>query len=376
MSVSAMTHRPRDSSAGPSAQSAGRVCVVILNWNGLADTLACLESVLQSDYPDFQVVVCDNASSDGSAAGIAAWCRGERPAVIPDREEFRGMAHPAGRRLPHLVEVHAKDLGKTTLDTSRNTLVLIHTGGNLGYAGGNNCGIRYALMQKETRYLWILNNDTVVRRDALGELVRTAERDPLCGMCGSTLVYFDSPQKIQTLAGGWFNAITSRSGIIANGSDIRSLPDPDTVESRLAFIAGASMLVRRDFVDAVGPMFEGYFLYYEELDWAVRGRSKYRLRWAPASVVYHKEGGTIGTGDSSSSSPMALHYLFRNRMRFCLRHARMALPGAILVTVKTAFRFVTKGSWQRAGWVLGAAFGLTAPPTSRVKNASLVRETR
>ena len=147
---------------GPAAKSpAGAdlpsVAVVILNWNSWADTLECLESVLRLDYPNASVIVCDNASTDGSEKRFRQWVQGEL-SVIPARPE---MSHHAVPPVPKPVSYQIVD-PSTRLEKDRSNLAAItffQNGANVGFAAGNNVGLSYALAQG-FQYCWVLNADT------------------------------------------------------------------------------------------------------------------------------------------------------------------------------------------------------------------------
>lgn len=285
-----------------------QVHIVILNWNGWRDTLECLESLQGLDYPNFEVVVVDNASRDGSEGKV--------------REAF-----PAVK--------------------------LIQSGANLGFAGGNNVGIRYALEQGAD-FIWLLNNDTVVEPDALTYLVERMAEDTHIGMCGSTLVYYHDRSKIQALAGATFNKWLGVSKHIGQNTSRYQMPTPESVERRLAYIVGASLLVSRRFVEEIGFLCEDYFLYYEEIDWVIRATDKYTLAYAPKSVVYHKEGNSIG-GDNTTlnqKSMTADYYSIRNRIVFTRKHFVYALPTVYLGLVFALVNRVKRNQWERVRMVL------------------------
>jgi len=126
------------------------VFIIVLNWNGKDDTLECLGSLQQLDYPNFETVVVDNGSTDGS-------------------EDVIRSAFPS--------------------------VNFIQTGRNLGYAGGNNVGIKHALSHGAD-YVWLLNNDTTVDPNALTALVETAQADPKIAVVGSKIFYYDQPDVI------------------------------------------------------------------------------------------------------------------------------------------------------------------------------------
>lgn len=298
-----------------------RVYVVVLNWNGWRDTIACLESLLAQTADNYRIVVCDNASTDESIEKIQCWARGELvdsyvPAVPV------GVTRPAvGTIVDHVVYDRgtAERGGASEVDP---LLTLIQTGSNLGFAGGNNVGLRYAISRGDGRYFWLLNNDTYADRDALRALTERAARTSDTGIVGSVLRYFNRPDTVQAYGGASFCPLLSRARPICEGEVFRQLSplEADTIERRLGYVIGASMLVSRQFIDRVGLMQEDYFLYFEELDWATRGRrcksGSFKLAFSAHSIVFHKVGASTG---SRARSLTSLRYLHSNELRFMKR---------------------------------------------------------
>lgn len=272
-----------------------RLAVVLVNWNGWHDTVACLDSLLPTLPPDARVLVCDNASADQSLSHLKQWAEGKLGAqgfAVHDRARAESGPHPQDPQL-----------------------VLIDTGGNLGFAGGNNVGIRYALANGFDR-VWLLNNDTVVDEHTASELQARMDADPDIGMCGSTMFYFDQPKVLQCLSGSAFDFRNAVGHPIGFGDAFDPAMPIDIVEARLDHISGASMMVSRAFLQQVGLMNEDYFLYFEEIDWAVRAQGRFKLGWAPRSFVWHKEGGSIGSSHRHRPSDKSLMHLCVNRLRF------------------------------------------------------------
>ncbi|WP_295995289.1 glycosyltransferase family 2 protein [Rugamonas sp.] len=345
--------------------SAG-VCVVLLNWNGWRDTVECLESVLRSDYPNFRVVVCDNASSDGSLERIKAWADGTLAAgaATPAFDRLRGTALARPLRYIELDRAAAeRDRAETGADADSETaaLTLIATGANLGFAGGNNVGLRHALADPRNEYFWLLNNDTVIEADALRRLVEHLRADPGAGICGSTLRHYYAPQRVQALGGSSYRALRCRAMPVGADQPAAAAIDGAAVERQLAYVNGASMMLSRSFLRDVGLMAEDYFLYYEEFDWARRAAGRYRLAYAPLSVVYHKEGGSIGTAGRGKISAVALYYLQRNRIKFMRRFYAARLPLLYLNMLLEMARALLRRDFFEIKWSLIAMLGL--PPS-------------
>ena len=230
------------------------VYIILLNYKNALDTLECIKSVSMLVYSNFKIIVLDNASGDGSEECIK------------------------------------KFINESVL----KNIAFIQTGKNLGFAGGNNIGIQHALRDDDMKYVWLLNNDTEVDELALTELVDKMENNSSIGICGSKLIYFYDHRTLQ----GYGGRYCPRLGYATTIKDVDDIP-------KMNYTIGASMLVSREFLENVGLMCEDYFLYYEELDWAERGKKQnYRIDCAVDSIVYHKEGASIGTSSSISGKSL------------------------------------------------------------------------
>lgn len=333
-----------------------RVAAIVLNWRGWADTVECLESLLRTDPAPAMVIVCDNASGDGSVDRIRDWAAGRLEAPLPGDPALRHLTTPPlPKPIPLLEGPRIADARVFDAAPGGGTpLVMIETGGNLGYAGGNNVGIRFALGQPEIDAVWILNNDTVVSPGALGELIRETEATG-AGICGSTLLYYDRPSVVQTLGGASYNARIGLPKHIGEGEPLVRAPTPDEVRARLDFVNGASMLVTRALIEDVGLMDESYFLYFEELDWALRAGGRYTLGYAQASVVFHKEGRSIDTRGSDRKSELSDRYFHRNRLEITRRYFPASLWTVRLALLATAARRAARGQWGRVRLILDLA---------------------
>ena len=216
-------------------------------------------------------------------------------------------------------------------------LILIDNEANLGFAGGNNVGLKYLATRDDWDAVWLLNNDTVVRPDSLTKLVERMNEEPVPGICGSTLLYYDRPGKVQALAGGYYVkwvGLPWLQGRFANFRAERAVANAARVERRMNYVMGASMLVSKDFLKRIGCMDEDYFLFFEELDWAWRARQQFPLGYAPGSIVYHKGGSSIGTSSNPWKKSLTCDYFaLRNRLLFSKKHCREALPTIYLSLV-------------------------------------------
>lgn len=216
-----------------------RVACIIVNWNGWKDTILCLDALTHSTYGPTFIVVVDNGSTDGSVDRIRA-------------------AHPE--------------------------TVVLESPQNLGFAGGNNIGIRYAL-ERGVDYLWLLNNDTEPDPNALAALVSKASSDRGLGAVASICYYASAPSIVQAWAGARVNLW------MGYGRNATEPHADDWFDS----LYGASMLVASAAVQDVGLLDEGFFHYWEETEFCLRLRKQgWRLAAAPDSCILHKVAASTG----------------------------------------------------------------------------------
>lgn len=242
-----------------------RVFTLVLNFRHTDDTLRCVSSVRRSTFRDQRLVVVDNASTPASEAALR--------------------------------------------DGLRATTVLT-VGENLGYAGGNNVGIRRAL-ERDADYVWLLNPDAIVEPGTLERLVLTAEARPDAGILGSRILYHGrTPPTI------WFNGGQldwARGGAASHRDDgIRDVTVAADGPSRCDYVTGAAMLVRREVFADVGLLPEEWFLYFEEAEFNLQAR---RAGWdvlvEPRSRMSHDKRST-----GALPAPYYVYYYVRNRLRF------------------------------------------------------------
>ena len=279
-----------------------KVYIVVLNWNGKADTLECLASLRSTDYDNYVVVLADNGSEDDSVSAVRA----------------------------QFPEVEILELGK-----------------NLGFAGGNNAGIRYAIEQGAD-YVYLINNDTTVDPAYLRELVAAAEADPRVGLAGSKIMYHSEPQRIW-FAGGRINWLLNKGEHI--GLDEIDKGQYDAA-GEVGYLTGCSLLIKREVVEKVGVLEDDYFLYYEDADYSLRVHNAgYRIMYAPKSIIYHKVSRSTKPGSSSY-----VYYHVRNGLVNARRNGSAAVKVAIHLyavylflkqLVKLAF-FPQKREWAKA----------------------------
>jgi GT2 family glycosyltransferase len=239
-------------------------------------------------------------------------------------------------------------------------IILIDNEGNLGFAGGNNVGLRFALDQPDMSHVWILNNDTVVDRDCLGNMLDRLDREQAPAACGSMIHFYDDPKIIQAIGGNRFNARTG----VALQSEGRFLSEHDVIdiaaiETGLDYISGCSLLIPRELLETVGLLNDDYFLYYEEIDWFTRAGPQVKRCVAPDARVYHREGGSIGSPSLRERTPSktADFHIFRSKHLFMRRFHPQNLLACYLSTAGEAAKRVVRGQFRNARVVLSVLLG-------------------
>lgn len=341
-----------------------RTYVVLLNWRGWRDTIACLETLLASSGVPIRVVVCDNASGDGSLEHIAAWAQGLATAEVPGDPR---LARLFGKRerAPHWQQIDRADAETGRFDRDAD-LVLVDNGANLGFAAGNNVGLRLALSQDDMDCVWLLNNDTLVEPDCLLQMRRKLAAAGDRAVCGSVIHFFDKPEIIQALGGNRFNhhtGVAARSeGRFLHEAD---MPCTDSVARQLDYVSGCSMLLPRAFLEEVGLLGEDYFLYYEEIDWFTRNAGRFPIAIARSARLYHREGSAIGSpGWQRAASSFSDGHMYRSRLIFMRKYHARWLPLCYLAVAAEAGKQALRGRYANARMALAVMLGrarLSAP---------------
>lgn len=209
--------------------------------------------------------------------------------------------------------------------------------------------MRYALNQGDFEYIWLLNNDTVIKSDALAQMVeRMQQAKPEAGICGSMLLYYHEPGVVQALGGATFNRWIAGTKLIGQFQTVIQTIHVTQTEHEMSCVAGASMLVSKQFIQTVGLMSEEYFLYFEEIDWILKAKGKYNLAFAPNSVVYHKEGRSIGSHSRpKEKSLMSDYYWIKNRLVFTYKFYPYALPTVYLGILISLINRIRRKQWTR-----------------------------
>ncbi len=230
-----------------------KVFILILNYNGKATIKACLQSVYQLGYQNFEVVVIDNDSKDGS---------------IEEAKRLFSRAH------------------------------FIKNDVNLGFAAGNNVGIRFAL-EKGADYVWLVNNDATVEKDSLTKLVEVGEQQPKTGILSPLILH--TRTKNIWFGKGVIDWIHMRTLHVSPPTLLQSFPSE--------YICGCAMLIKKDVFKIVGLLDEKYFLYYEDADFSVKAsRAGFGLLVVPTTHIFHAE--------NSEDNPEKMYWLVVSGLQF------------------------------------------------------------
>jgi len=299
------------------------VFTIILSWNQRDVTLASTATAGASDYRRHRLVVVDNGSTDGSADAVRS-------------------VHPGA--------------------------VVLETGQNLGYAGGNNVGLRYALAEGAD-YVLLLNNDAFLADDAIERLVRVLEELPWAAAAGPTIVYDDRPERVWC-AGAGISLHDGSTWRLGDGETPRADGTPEEV----SLLSGCALMLRRAALEQVGLLDERYFLYYEEADWCVRASTAgWKLLWVPGARVRHRVAASTEAGDGLPVAPQVTYYMTRNRLLLLASNLRgparwVACGRAMGDILRLIAVRSLKGQWQdrdaRAGalrYFLAGRFGRSSP---------------
>lgn len=261
---------------GPNSIKSPYVVIVLLNWNGLSDTVECLDSLKKVQYANYRVVVVDNASKDNEA-----------PQLIQKYGDFI-----------HVIENRE----------------------NYGFSGGSNVGIRYAIDICAANYVLLLNNDTVVAPDFLNQMVDAMETDVNIGMAGAKTYYYGS-NRIQFAWGG-MNLCIGQPLYVPKyaAGKIKEAPEDkgqynDVTEAD--WISGCCMLIRDKVIKDIGFLNECYFAYFEDIEYCHRARKGgYSVVYIPAARIWHKSRGS-----GSRTGSYAIYLNTRNRFWFMKEYA-------------------------------------------------------
>jgi GT2 family glycosyltransferase len=296
------------------------VSVVILNWNGLSNTKACLESVFKADYPNVEVVVVDNGSADGS------------------KEYLRG----------------------------RKDIVLVDNARNRGFTGGHIDGLRAS----RGKYVMLLNNDAVVKPDIISQALRHFDDDKVFAV-GGRAYQWDEKFKAYNESNPFYSYLEvspkTAEGLFRQSDDGRV--------KEVNGVSGSCVVVRRSMVDEIGYLYDRFFAYYEETDLFARAkRAGYRVLYDPAVQIWHLNGAS-----TAGRRAMFYYLLFRNRVIFAVRNFDQPFLAQfwrqhIKMAAKSALRYLLRRDPLEAGYVRAAVGSLWHLPAAYRSRKQLLKQ--
>ena len=297
-----------------------RLSIITVNYNGLKDTCELIDSIPFND--NMEVVVVDNASTEDEASIIQE----KYPQVI-----------------------------------------VIRSGKNLGFAGGNTLGIKEA----RGKYIFLINNDTLFKNFNVQVLINRLESSPKIGVVCPKIRFAWDKNPIQYAGFTPLSKITIRNKSIGFGEEDKGQYD---TSHPTPYAHGAAMMLKREVIYKVGLMPECYFLYYEELDWSMMiTRAGYEIWYEPASTIYHKESQTTG-----QNSPLRTYYITRNRLLLVKRNWKglnkylSYLYLTFIVATRDILKYTLKGRWDLTKAVCqGLSTFRSALPLGSSKNSQL-----
>ncbi len=285
-----------------------KIAIIILNWNGKKDTLACLHSLSYLTYPNFETLLIDNGSTDDSVLAI--------------RQQFPDLC-------------------------------IIETGSNLGFAEGNNVGIKKALEQKADLF-FLLNNDTIVSDDILERFVETYHDFPQAGVLGAKIFLFEEKSTLDHLGGNWDQKTGTFTFVgLRQKEDGILWQHPQEID----YVCGAGLMIKRSVIEKIGFFEKRYFLIWEESDFCFRAKKAgFQIITCPQAHLWHKVSASFVGG-----KPHSTYFWWRNRLLWIERncsfkqkislYARVLLPDIfhmlkIHLLKKTQLFFIKKAKFH------------------------------
>jgi len=323
--------------------------ILIVGYRNPSDVAGCVAALRRSRIePQFEIFICENGGPEAYDGLLGA--------LVADEGPCRETLLRDSLDTPALARVQILRLKNVPVE------VLVHVGGageNLGYAGGINAWLEPLLTAEGWSAVWILNPDSVPAHNALAELAAYAQMHGK-GMVGSRLVPTDEPECIQCRGLVW-NKYLARTRIVGLHESARFEPDQQEIDTRLDSASGASMYVTRACIEQIGLMSEGYFLYFEDLEWGLRAKRTCGIGYAHGSVVMHTGGTTIGDATHAARrSELSVYLEYRNSLLFVRKNFPRWLGWTVFALLLRVLRYSTSLSSNNIIAALrGIAAGLT-----------------
>lgn len=325
-----------------------KIHILILNYKSWADTIECLESVFRSTYPDYEVVVIDNDSPDGSLNYIKSWAEGKVSVRVNPSHPRRSHSFPPVQKpVPYIVysrkeaeqggrSAHASSSPAGADTPPRGTqapLILIQTGKNLGFAGGNNVALRMLLNRQSRGKVLLLNPDMILQKESLRNAIDCVGADQYeKAIYGFTVKAYSDADKALFWGGGKVNHFSGTIKFIRE----------ETGTDELGFISGGALLTDITSFRELGLLPEEYFLYWEETDWCTQAVNRgYSLRACRKAQCYHK-GGLGMNGENA----LADYYYTLGSLKYHRKYYPEKVAFIKGADVLRIMKRIIKGKWQ------------------------------
>lgn len=290
------------------------VYIIILNYKKWEDTLDCLESVFQSSYENYSVIVIDNNSENGSLEYLMQWAESRQAAYSFEWRHWR-----------------KEDISVSFDFQSFARLNFIQNNVNAGFAGGMNIALR--ILQNSDAYLWLLNPDVVVAEDTMAELVSFTMTRPLRSITGATIRSYSGNRDLLFYGGFKVNFFSATVSSIEQTTSV----------NRLDYISGGCLFTHASNLELLGLLPEEYFLYWEETEWCYLAKQKgFGLYVCTAALCYDKISTVIGKDFKAN------YYYSRNGLRFVSKFRRQCIPVVLFFVGLRLLKRILSGRWARA----------------------------
>ena len=305
-----------------------KVAIIILNWNGWLDTIECLESIYQIDYPNYCVIVVDNGSEDNSVEKIKEYCEGK---IEVTSKYFK---YNSSNKPIKVIEYTRQEIETiNNIDSKKfftnKYLILIKNEKNYGFPEGNNIGIKFALKALNPDYILLLNNDTVVDKHFLKELVKIAEKDRSVGIVAPKQFSYWNPNE-PILRAHTLSFIKLIAETLFASKEKRREQERD-YDREVDWAQASCLLVRKEVIKKIDLLDSKYFLTWEDLDWCISARKAgYKIIHSSKSKFWHK------VSRSTRKSPVTCYFEARNAFLFCRKHKDYS-PLIFVITVVILF---------------------------------------
>ncbi len=270
-----------------------KVSVIILNWNGWEDTIECIESLYQINYPNYDIILVDNDSKDDSIQKIRNYCEGNIKPKSPffkyksDNKPVQIFEYNQDGDLADPIKIEAYN----RLESNKR-LILIKNKENYGFAEGNNIGIRFSLKELKPDYILLLNNDTVVEQHFLTHLVKTGESDDNIAVIGPKTYFYNFNGKTDVI---WSVGGTINLSRYPGYHDINLKENnPEIIDSKIDvdWISGAVLLIKSRMIPPK-LLNSDFFFGCEDVDLCIDMKQKgFEMVTDLKSIVWHKAGAS------------------------------------------------------------------------------------